>query len=55
MMRTGASPFSSSAMVSVPTPSASGKMKPPMPMIKPPIAGHHIQCIGSFWKASSDA
>src|SRR3954454_5268207 len=37
------SPCSSAPMVSYPTPSACGKTYPPMPMINPPMAGHHIQ------------
>ncbi len=37
------SPWISMAMVSYPTPSACGKIKPPIPTNRPPIAGHHIQ------------
>ena len=40
---TGTLPWSSAPMVSYPTPSACGKIRPPNPTAKPPKAGHHIQ------------
>jgi hypothetical protein len=49
-----ARPASSWPITSYPTPSARGSARPPMPMIAPPIAGHHIQCSGSLANASSD-
>ena len=41
-------PRSSPPMTSYPTPSACGTNRPPRPMMTPPIAGHHIQWIGSL-------
>ncbi len=47
--------FRRSRITSYPTPSARGYSKPPNPTTTPPIAGHHIQWIGSLPKKSSDA
>jgi hypothetical protein len=51
----GTSPCSRDWIVSYPTPSACGKIIPPNPTARPPIAGHHIQWIGSFMNESSAA
>ena len=42
-----------STMLSQPTPMVFGANQPTMPTASPPIAGHHIQWIGSFSNASS--
>ena len=46
-------PLSSAAMTVYPTPSVLGSIRPPAPMTRPPIAGHHAQWIGSFLNRSS--
>ncbi|MNT62304.1 hypothetical protein D3C72_2000130 [compost metagenome] len=46
-------PESMLMMFSYPTPRVWGAKYPIIPTARPPIAGHHTQCIGSFSKVSS--
>jgi hypothetical protein len=49
----GRFPERAAVMFSYPTPSVRGAKYPIAPTAIPPIAGHHIQCIGSFSNLSS--